>query len=291
MLGRRASASLMRREDRSAARLLPTIAMTLVALTGCSTGSVNTVTPPASPRAPATAAAPPAAPRAGACYDLDVSAALRPTTAAPAVDCARRHTAVTVSVGTIDPLLDGHLVAIDSTRIQEQIARTCRQRVASYIGGSVETQRLSRLQAIWFSPSLAEADRGALWFRCDLVISASSSQFAPLPARTRGLLSRPGALNRYGTCGTTAPATSGFMLVTCSSPHRWRAQATIALPANARYLAPKVSQLASARCRAVEARVAPNALHLQWTFAWPTTAQWTEGQRYGLCWTPSRGTS
>lgn len=260
----------------------------LLALSACS-GNGTSSPPTASPTpTQATAAAPPTPPRSGACYNLDVAAALRPTTTAPAVSCALRHTALTVSVGTINPLLDGHLLAIDSARIQGQIARTCRSRIAAYVGGSVQTQRLSRVQAIWFSPSLADADRGALWFRCDLVISASASQFAPLPTRTRGLLSRRGALDRFGTCGTTAPAAPGFVLVTCSAPHRWRAQATIALPSRARYLAANVSRTATAQCRAVEERLAPNALHLQWSFEWPTKAQWAQGQRYGLCWIPSR---
>lgn len=271
-------------------RVLVTPAIALaaaLALSGCSgSGTSSPPTPSTSP-VTTTAAAPPASPRAGACYDLDVAAALRPTTTAPAVSCAHRHTALTVSVGTINPLLDGHLLAIDSARIQGQIAQTCRRTVAAYIGGSVETQRLSRLQAIWFSPSLADADRGALWFRCDLVISASASQFAPLPTRTRGLLARRGALNHYGTCGTAAPAAPGFVLVTCSARHRWRAQATIGLPAHARYLDANVSRTATAQCRAVEVRLAPGALHLQWSFEWPTKAQWTQGQRYGLCWTPS----
>ncbi len=272
-------------------RRLATTAVALgavLALTACKGSGTSYPTTASSAPVPTTAAAPPTPPRAGACYNLDVAAALRPTTTAPAISCTHRHTAFTVAVGTINPLLDGHLLAIDSARVQSQIAQSCRQRVAAYLGGSVQTQRLSRVQAIWFSPSLADADRGALWFRCDLVISASASQFAPLPARTRGLLSRRGALDRYGTCGTAAPAAPGFVLVTCSAPHRWRAQATIALPAHARYLAPSVSRTATAQCRAVEARLAPNALHLQWSFEWPTKAQWTQGQRYGLCWTPSR---
>jgi hypothetical protein len=260
----------------------------LVTLAGCGGASgPSSPTPSSSAPSPVIAAPPPAAPGVGACSDLDGAAALQRTNAAPVTSCAQRHTSVTIAVGTINPLVDGHLLAIDSSRIQGQIAQSCRERVAAYIGGSVETQRLSRLQAIWFSPSLGDADRGALWFRCDLVISSSATQFAPLPVHTRGLLAHPGALNRYGTCGTAAPATRGFVLVSCSAAHAWRAQATIALPPKAGYLDPRVSTMATARCRAVEARLAPNALHLRWSFEWPTHDQWTQGQRYGLCWTPA----
>jgi hypothetical protein len=139
-------------------------------------------------------------------------------------------------VGTIQPVVDGHLLAVDSDAVQRQVASRCRSRLTAHLGGDAETRRLSRLTVVWFTPSLEDSDRGALWFRCDLVALAGHDQLARLPRVTQGLLASPAALDRFGTCGTSAPAARGFERVICSARHTWRARATFALPAGAAYL-------------------------------------------------------
>jgi hypothetical protein len=139
---------------------------------------------------------------------------------------------------------------------------------------------------VWFSPSLDDSDRGALWFRCDLVALAGNDQLAPLPRSTRNLLSADGALDRFGTCGTTAPGAAKFERVICSAPHTWRARATVDLPAHARYLGKAAGAAADSACHDVDARLAADVLKLRWSFEWPTREQWDAGQRYGICWTP-----
>jgi hypothetical protein len=258
------------------------ILVALLALTGCSSDEQ----PGDAPSTGTPAATPPAGPPAGACYVLDVAAALEASNATQPVPCSRRHNAVTLLVGTVNPLIDGHLLAIDSAEVQGQIAQRCRARVDRHVGGSRETQRLSRVQAVWFSPPLSASERGALWFRCDLVIAGSPSAFTDLPRVTRGLLDASGALDRYGTCATAAPGTSGFTRVLCSARHSWRARATIALPPRSDYLEKAAGKAADSACRDVEARRATSTLRLRWGFEWPTDAQWKSGQRYGLCWTP-----
>ncbi len=251
-------------------------------LTACSDDGGTTSADSATPSAVVPAAAPPAR----ACYDLDVAAALELSNSAKSVPCTGKHTAVTVAVGTVNPVSDGHLLAVDSTRLQRQIANRCRAKVYAHVGGSEETRRLSRVQAVWFSPTLKQSDTGARWFRCDLVIADGKTAFAPLPARTKGLLSGAGALNRYGTCGTSAPGTAGFTRVACSAKHTWRARASINLPAGAAYLGKAAGKAADSTCRDVDARRETNLTKLRWSFEWPTKAQWNNGQRYGLCWTP-----
>jgi hypothetical protein len=237
-----------------------------------------------SPTAPAVAPAPP--PAKGACYDLDLAEAAEATSSAPPVTCRKRHTAVTIRVGTIHPVVDGHLLAVDSDTVQRQIESRCRAAFAAYVGGDAETQRLSRLTVVWFSPSLAESDRGALWFRCDLVALAGRNRLAALPRSSRNLLAADGALDRFGTCGTAAPATSRFKRVICSEPHTWRARATIELPKDARYLGKAAGAAAESTCHDIDARLAADILRLEWSFEWPTHDQWSAGQRYGFCWTP-----
>lgn len=252
----------------------------LVTMTGCSSNS-----PAVEPTSHAPVAAP-KPPRNGACYDLTVTEALQPANADTAVPCAGRHTARTVLVGTVRGTASGKPLALDSVRAQSQIAVRCRSRVDTYVGGSRETQRLSRVQAVWFSPSAAAIGQGARWFRCDLVIASSSKSYAALPRHARGLLASTSALDRFGTCGTAAPGTTAFQRVLCSARHTWRARSTIALPAHSKYLAKAVGKTADSQCRDVEARRAITLLKLRWSFEWPTRAQWQGGQRYGLCWTP-----
>ncbi|MBO9520367.1 MAG: septum formation family protein [Nocardioidaceae bacterium] len=263
--------------------LATTCALLLAAVAGC--GGDDTQ-PSTTPRTPATAPAPPAAPSARACYDLPFQAALEPTNDATPVPCTTRHTTQTLYVGQLDPLVDGHLLAVDSARLQNQVARTCRARTEDRLGGDEETRRLSRLAPVWFSPSLKQSEAGALWFRCDLVYVAGPNELAPLPARTHGLLASPKALDRFGTCATASPADRAFQRVACARKHSWRARASIDLPAKARYLDKAAGKDADARCRDIDAGLAADNLRLKWSFEWPTKEQWASGQRYGLCWTP-----
>ncbi|HET6153105.1 MAG TPA: septum formation family protein [Marmoricola sp.] len=274
-------------------RLLGALAVPILAsglLAGC--GGNNDPTGAGSAQ-PSVAPDPPKPPAVSACYNLTVAAALKETASSAAVPCDSRHTSLTVAVGTFDPLRAGHLLAIGSAQVQQQIAAACRRQVDTYVGGSTENQRLSQVQAVWYSPTAAQGDAGALWYRCDLVISAGGTGadggFVALPTRTRRLLEPHGALDRYGTCGTAAPGAPGFGRVPCAEHHTWRAKATIALPASTRYLAKPAGSKAESACRDVASQRAPDILKLRWTFEWPTQAQWAGGQRYGLCWLPDKG--
>ena len=269
---------------RAPARIAIVVAA-LVALSGCSGGSDEPTARPTT-SSPTTAPAPPAAPPRHACYELSFAEAAEPTSSAQAVPCTTAHTAVTIHVGTIGPVLDGHLLAVDSDTVQQQVAARCRAQLAAYVGGDEETRRLARLTVVWFTPSLAESDRGAMWFRCDLIALAGPDRLAPLPRKTRGLLAADGALDRYGTCGTASPAAAHFQRVICSARHSWRARATIPLPKGTRYLAKAAGAAADSTCHDIEARLASDVLKLKWSFEWPTRAQWDAGQRYGYCWTP-----
>jgi hypothetical protein len=262
------------------------VALAVAGLGACSRDEPTATKESTTPPSPAVTVAPPGVPPRRACYDLDFTAAVAPTSTSAPVPCGGPHTTVTIQVGTIRPVVDGHLLAVDSDTVQQQVAGRCRSRFASYVGGDEEARRLSRLTVVWFTPSLSDSDRGALWFRCDLVALAGHDQLAPLPRSTRQLLSRTDALDRFGTCGTSSPAGRRFERVICSAPHTWRARATINLPAHAKYLGKAPGAAASSSCHDVEARLASNILTLKWSFEWPSREQWDAGQRFGYCWTP-----
>jgi hypothetical protein len=274
-------------EDRQVSRrttILATVLLaTVAALAGCSGDEPKAERTTSSPAAPATV---PAAPPERACYALTFDQAVEPTSTSDPVPCGSAHTAATIRVGTIRPVVDGHLLAVDSDTVQKQVAGRCRARLTAYLGGDEETRRLSRLTVVWFTPSLVESDEGALWFRCDLVALAGKDRLAPLPRRTRGILGRPDVLDRFGTCGTASPAAKSFARVICSEEHTWRARGTIELPAGTAYLGKAAGAAADSRCRDIEAQLAGDILKLKWSFEWPTREQWATGQRYGYCWTP-----
>jgi hypothetical protein len=259
----------------------------LVVVAGCSSGEERAREPEKSPAAAVSSAPPPPAdPAVGSCHALTASEAADPVDAGGPVPCRGPHTSVTVKVGRISPLVDGHLLAVDSRTVRAQIAKACPDEPGPYVGGDPTTQRLSRFEVVWFAPSLEQADAGADWYRCDVVAVRSQGQLLRLRARLKGVLDQDGALDRYGTCGTAAPAARGFSRVVCSQRHSWRAVDVVELPRKARYLAKDVGATADSACKDVAAERANGALKYTWSFEWPTRAQWSTGQRYGYCWVP-----
>lgn len=230
---------------------------------------------------------PPAPPRR-ACYRLGFAAVTEPTNESRPVPCAGRHTAQTFSVGRIDAVVDGHLVAVDSQVVEEQLATTCPRRLNAYLGGTAEDRNLSRFEVAWFGPTLEQSDRGASWFRCDLVALAGDDRLAALdpPRRMKNVLDREGALDDWGLCGTAAPGSSGFEQVLCSRRHRWQAIGTIPLSGGAYPGAAAVRRAGDETCRDTVRAATGSPERFQYGWEWPTRAQWSQGQRYGFCWAP-----
>jgi hypothetical protein len=274
------------------------VALVLVAallLGGCSGGGDEpeespSSAPPASSSAPESATPSPAAapqpPKDRACYRLDYTEAVAPTVDVRSTPCVRPHTSMTYAVGPLDAVVDGHLLAVDSERVRNQVARTCPERFAAFVGGTPEDQRLSMLRPVWFTPTVEESDAGASWYRCDVVALAADEQLAPLTGRLQGVLGREEGRDRYGMCGTAAPGTKAFERVICSSDHTWRAVATVPFE-GARYPGvAKVRQAGDDPCQDAGASAADGALDYKWGYEWPTAEQWRAGRHYGLCWAP-----
>jgi hypothetical protein len=261
----------------------------LAAVAGCSSGSPDSSEKPSGGASASSAPPPPAPPEVGSCHALSLTAATDPVDAGAAVPCGRAHTAQTFKVGTLSSLADGHLLAVDSPTVQARLSRTCPPALPKYVGGNQTTQRLSRLEAVWFGPSLEQADAGADWFRCDVVGLRREGSLINLPRQTKGVLDASDALDEFGTCGTAAPSTKGFERVVCSEKHSWRAIDTVDLPASTRYLAKEATASGDASCKDVASQRANGALKYTWSFEWPTRAQWATGQRYGYCWVPEAG--
>ncbi len=278
------------RRMRTRLTVITLLALGAALLAGCSSGgSPDSADKPSAGASASSAPPAPAAPAVGTCHALSLDEATDPVDSGTSVPCGQPHTSVTIKVGKLESLADGHLLAVDSPTVQARLAKACPPALGGFVGGDRNTQRLSRLQAVWFGPSLQQADAGADWFRCDVVGLRKEGTLITLPRRMKGVLDADNALDRFGTCGTAAPSAKNFQRVACSEKHSWRAVDDIDLPSDARYLAKNVTSTGDSACKDVASGRANGALKFTWSFEWPTKAQWAAGQRYGYCWVPESG--
>lgn len=233
-------------------------------------------------------AGPPVAPPQEGCHRLRFADLRKPSNSRDPVPCGSRHDAQTFHVGTLDLVVDGHALAVDADRVVARLEGACERRIARYLGGTVEDRRLTRLRAVWFAPTLEQADRGARWYRCDVVALAGDDRLLrlPPPPGLRGVLDRPAGAS-YSLCGTAAPGTPGFRRVICARPHAWRAVSTLDLPRSRAYPGAAVVRAAGDdRCRDLVRDLVDDPLTFRFGWEWPTRAQWRAGQRHGYCWAP-----
>jgi hypothetical protein len=282
-------------------RLLAAAATVLVAATGagCSADDEPDAQPSASPSASIDAvtggnaaprpARPAPLPPDHACYRLSYQHALAPTSGKGPVPCRDSHTAQTFAVGHVASVVDGHLLAVDSDRVQAQVAQTCPRRFAAWVGGSTDDRRLSLLRAVWFTPTVAQSDKGADWFRCDVIALDGDEQLAPLTGRLEGVLDTEAGRRRWSLCGTAEPGTKSFERVLCSAESaRWQALSVVGLAG----LGPsypgekRVSSEGQDPCESAGRAVAEDTLNFEWSYEYPTREQWQNGQTYGVCWAP-----
>lgn len=239
-----------------------------------------------SPAPPTRAPAPPPPPGPDTCHRLSYAAAVAPTARSGDVPCSEEHTSQTFYVGELDRTVGGRLLAVDAARLQDQAAAACPERLAAFVGGTEDQRRLSMLRAVWFTPSVAQSDRGAEWLRCDVVAVAAPQQLLPLFDRIGGVLDTEAGRERFGMCGTAEPGTRDFRRVACGEDHAWRALRTVPFPAGDYPGDQAVRDAGRDPCTDAARAVADDPLDFRWGYEWPTEEQWDGGQGYGLCWAP-----
>ncbi|KRF15577.1 hypothetical protein ASG90_12180 [Nocardioides sp. Soil797] len=268
----------------------------VVLLAGFLTGCQGDDEPNAEPTPSATTtgtpkpAKPAPRPVVGACYDLTYEQAVAPTNDQKSVDCKNKHTAQTFHAGPLDTVVDGHLVAVDSDRVQQQVASSCPEQMSGFLGGSQEDLRLSMLSAVWFSPTVEESDAGQDWYRCEVVSLAGGDSLRPLTLPMKGVLGTQEGRDTFGMCGTDRPGTKGFERVTCAEDHSWRAVSTIDVKPGRNGAWPGETAARNAgeeTCQDAVRDRAEDPLKFTWGYEWPTKKQWQAGQHYGYCWSPT----
>lgn len=269
-----------------------------VLLAGCSGGELSDAAP-ASPGSPVSSAAsataapePPVAteaprPEAGACHRLDFEEALAPTANPSTAPCRAPHTAETFAVGRVDDVVDGHLLAIDSERVQRQVATACPAALPAAVGGTLEDVRLSMLRAVWFTPTVEESDAGADWYRCDVVVLAGRERLRSVRGSLEDALASPEGRATYGMCGTARPDEPGFERVPCAEQHTWRAISVVTLPSGDYPGREAIAAAGQAPCEDAGAAAADDPLDYAWAFEGPDRDQWAAGQTFLRCWAPA----
>jgi len=225
-------------------------------------------------------------PDESACYLLSFEEALAYTSDAKPRSCRRRHSSVTFAVGDLDNIVGGHLVAVDSRRVREQVAETCPRLLGEYVGGTLAQRRLSMLRAVWFTPTVEESDAGAAWYRCDVIAVAADQRLATLEGDARGALETDKGRDMWGMCGTAAPASEDFHRVLCSREHSWRAVQVVTFPSGDYPGEAAAEARGQEQCENAGNAAAEDPLDFQWGYEWPTEDQWRSGTTYGLCWAP-----
>ncbi|WP_323793310.1 septum formation family protein [Nocardioides sp.] len=254
---------------------------------GAAPGESASASPTPSPTpAPPPRATEPAKPKKDTCHRLSFSEAVAPTADLETVACKKAHTSETYAVGRVDNVVDGHLLAIDSSRVQEQVATTCPGALQSAVGGTLDDARLSMLRAVWFTPTVEESDAGSDWYRCDVVALAGADKLVSVRGSLAGALDTPAGRTTYGMCGTASPDEKSFERVPCSRTHSWRAISVVGLPAGDYPGADAIADAGSTPCQDTAADRAADPLDYEWAFEGPDRAQWKVGQTFIRCWAP-----
>jgi hypothetical protein len=271
--------------------LASTLASTL-ALSACSSGespvpeaagssAAPSSTPPSSKPTPTPKPKPDPPPQAGDCYLFGYQSALAPTRTQRASPCTKPHTAVTFFVGRFDKGL-----RVDGRQVHKVESTVCPHRFASFVGGTLEDRRLSLLRTVWFTPSVQQAALGARWFQCVAIALRGNEQLAALQVPVEGVLDSDSTRSHYALCATDQPGSSDFEQRLCSLPHSWRALRTVPFSPGPYPGDATVRSAGQTPCQDAARSVASDPLNFQWSYAWPTKAQWQAGQTYGVCWAP-----
>ncbi|RYB91147.1 hypothetical protein EUA93_19700 [Nocardioides oleivorans] len=267
-------------------RVVAVVAALLLMLTAC-TGSPSEPDAPPSTTPTPTETVPPdpgPTPKVGECHDLSFRQAIAVIGRSKPVRCGRAHTAQTYFVGRLDLTTKaGHVRRPDSRAAQRQARRACTSRLPRHLARTPLQLRLSMAQAVWFTPSVAKAEAGADWFRCDVVVVAAPRQLMRLPKQTKGWGEAPAIT----MCATAAPGTKAFRRVTCGSQHSWRATTTVDIPGKDLPEEAAIADRMESTCLDVARADAADPLDFTWSQESPTQEQWDAGQRYGICWVPA----
>jgi hypothetical protein len=214
----------------------------------------------------------------------DISVFFNATSTVP---CTQPHTSYTFAIVQLPSQVAFKGVQVENASVQTAAAGRCHQAFTRFIGGDDQTRALARLTVTYFLPRQAGFDLGARWVRCDVVALQSAKSLADLPSKIQGFLDSPSALTTYGVCSQGQPGSSP--LVMCSKQHQYRALGAFRLGGNkAPYPGQTViADMGTQRCKPLIARKLGVSGGFTYSWTYPSTTDWSAGQRFGYCWNKS----
>lgn len=219
--------------------------------------------------APQASAGLPAAPAVGDCHLLTYDDTYAQSDTKPTVDCATKHTTVTVAVVTMPEDIDW-----DSTDVYKKMSARCYRALDATLGRTARARALSAYDVPWFMPTPQERADGARWVRCDAALYAGRSLRAIPDASP--LLEAP-QTDGVRRCLTGKP----FYLTVCSASHVFRATGLVLMRFDS-YPSPRQARhLAVAKC---PSRVSS----YYWRYNYPSRWAWRAGHRFMQCHTKTR---
>jgi hypothetical protein len=199
------------------ASLSAALVMALAALTGCDDDNGSNVDPDQ-----VDAVEPP---EMGACRVLTPKDVAQPSNATRTVDCAEKHTAETFAVGELpEELKDADY---DAPELGTFAYETCSARFQQFLDADESTVMRTIVSWAWFRPSEKAWDKGARWYRCDIVGGGDeSTSYVALPTTAAGLLAQKPPDDAWMAC-VDGPSVQSAPKVPCTEPHTWRAVTAI----------------------------------------------------------------
>jgi hypothetical protein len=221
-------------------------------------------------------------PKSGVCRDLGAGDLDEPSNASPVVPCSRPHTAQTFAVGTL-PASTGS--SYGDRRHGTFVFRTCTQGFRDFLAVDESLAMRIQLSWAWFRPSKRGWDRGARWYRCDVVGGPDGAKtLRDLPPDARGLFAKdfPDAWLTCARGNTVARSTK----VPCSEPHDWRAVSTIKVgQPDDPYPGDRIVQVRSRdRCSDWIGAWTNYASNYDFGYTWFHEEEWSTGNRRSICW-------
>lgn len=222
------------------------------------------------------------APVLGACRVLGVDDLRAPTNHSRVVDCAEPHTAQTFVVGELPPSSG---TRYDDNGHGRFVYDRCQEAFGEFLDVDESTVMRSRLSWSWFRPSEKGWQRGARWYRCDVVGGPTeATELRNLPTDAREIFAKdyPDA---WMTCARGETAEEGSK-VSCDVAHDWRAVTTIKVgePEDA-YPGDRIVEVLSRDfCRDSVRGWLGFPPDFDFGYTWFRQDRWEGGNRRSICW-------
>jgi hypothetical protein len=258
------------------ALLLLSVLLPLALLAGCGGKQV----PPGADPAQVDATT---APKLGACRNLKRADLAEPTNAGRLVPCTEPHNAETFAVGELPAKFAK--ASYDDAALDVWAYQACGGALSQHLGATDSVVMRTILSWVWFRPSQKAWDKGARWYRCDVLGGGSGSRrYLDLPTTTKGLMAEKPD-DHWMTCAKGADPDHGAKLP-CSKPHNWRAVTVIKVgePGDAYPGDDMVAKKSKDFCASSVAAWLGYPADYDYAYTWFHEREWKAGNRKSVCW-------